>query len=93
MPADWADLFGRDFFGRVRYRRTFQKPTGLESGERVFLVVEPPRSRGVVSLSGKPLGEVVWGGPPAASISPNFSRTTIGWKSWWNIRCLTEPRG
>ena len=65
MPADWSDLFGRDFFGRVRYRRMFQKLTGLESGERAFLVVEPPRSRGVISLSGKPLGEVVWGGPPA----------------------------
>ena len=38
---------GADFLGRVRYRRTFQKPTGLESGERVWLVVEPPRSRGV----------------------------------------------
>ena len=65
MPSDWATLFGRDFFGRVRYRRLFQKLTGLESGERAFLVVEPPRSRGLISLSGKPLGEVVWGGPPA----------------------------
>jgi hypothetical protein len=65
MPADWSDLFGRDFFGRVAYCRTFQKLTGLESGERAFLVVEPPRSRGVISLSGKPLGEVVWGGSSA----------------------------
>jgi hypothetical protein len=65
MPADWSDAFGREFLGRVRYHRVFQKPTGLDSGERVFLVVEPPRSRGVVSLSRKRLGEVVWGGPAA----------------------------
>jgi hypothetical protein len=65
MPADWSALFGHDFLGRVTYRRLFQKLSGLESGERAFLVVEPPRSRGVISLSGKPLGEVVWGGPPA----------------------------
>jgi hypothetical protein len=44
MPADWSGLLGADFFGRVCYRRTFQKPTGLESGERVWLVVEAARS-------------------------------------------------
>src|SRR5690242_4833028 len=61
MPADWSALFGAHFLGRVRYRRTFQKPTGLGSGERVFLVVEGPRSRGTVELSGKPLGDVAAG--------------------------------
>jgi hypothetical protein len=65
MPADWSAICGRDFTGRVRYLRLFQKLTGLESGERAFLVVEMPRSRGVISLNGKPLGDVVWGGPPA----------------------------
>jgi hypothetical protein len=64
MPADWSDALGREFLGRVRYHRVFQKPTGLDAGERVWLVVEPPRSRGVVQLNGKPLGEVLWGGPP-----------------------------
>jgi hypothetical protein len=65
MPADWSGLLGRDFFGRVRYHRIFQMPTGLESGAPVWLVVEPPRSRGVVALGGRLLGEAVWGGPPA----------------------------
>lgn len=51
MPIDWAETCGADFLGRVRYLRTFQKPTGLDSGERVFLVVEPPRSQGRISLS------------------------------------------
>jgi len=50
MPADWSGSFGADFFGRVRYRRTFQKPTGLETGERVWLVVEAPAVAGEVEL-------------------------------------------
>jgi hypothetical protein len=57
MPADWSAALGADFFGRVRYRRIFQKPTGLESGERVFLVVERPRSGGVVELNRKRIGD------------------------------------
>ena len=75
MPADWTAVCGGDFLGRVRYRRTFQKPTGLETGERVFLVVEPARSLGVVELNrplavssgpsnGKRLGEVGRGAEP-----------------------------
>jgi hypothetical protein len=64
MPADWSGVCGPGFFGRVRYERLFQQLTGLESGERAFLVVEPPRSRGVVQLNRKRLGEVVWGGTP-----------------------------
>jgi hypothetical protein len=58
MPADWSAALGGDFLGRVRYCRTFQKPTGLESGERVWLVVESPRSAGVVELNRKRLGDV-----------------------------------
>jgi hypothetical protein len=65
MPADWSSCFGPDFLGRVRYHRIFQKPTGLDSGERVFLVVEPPRSRGAVSISNRLLGEVEQGGLPS----------------------------
>ena len=64
MPADWSALFGADFLGRVRYRRVFQKPTGLDAGERVWLVVEPARSQTVVELNRKRLGEVVRDGTP-----------------------------
>jgi hypothetical protein len=56
MPADWSAVFGADFIGRVRYHRTFQKPTGLDSGERVFLVIEAPRSAACLLLQGKLLG-------------------------------------
>jgi hypothetical protein len=58
MPADWSETFGAGFLGRVRYVRSFQTPTGLEPGDKVWLVVEPPRSFGVVCLSDHPLGTV-----------------------------------
>jgi hypothetical protein len=64
MPADWSATLGRDFIGRVRYTRSFHRPTGLDAGERVFLVVEPPRSSGVVELNRKRLGDLRWGGAP-----------------------------
>lgn len=57
MPADWGAVLGASFLGLVRYLRNFQKPTGLESGERVWLVVEGPRSRGSVELNRKRLGD------------------------------------
>ena len=63
MPADWSASFGADFVGRVRYHRVFQTPTGLDSGERVFLVVEPPRTRGTVKLADRTLGIIHHGGP------------------------------
>ena len=50
MPADWSAAFGADFFGRVAYRRVFHRPTGLDNGERVFLVVEAARSEACVTL-------------------------------------------
>jgi hypothetical protein len=64
MPADWSKAFGPEFLGRVCYRRTFQKPTGLEEDQRVWLVVEPARSRGTVSLAGELLGSVRFGESP-----------------------------
>jgi hypothetical protein len=63
MPADWAATLGGDFLGRVLYRRTFQKPTGLDAGERVFLVVEPPQSRACIIWKKDLLGFVYPGEP------------------------------
>jgi hypothetical protein len=58
MPADWSMPFGADFLGRVRYHRVFQKPTGLDDGQRVFLVVEKPRSSACITLFDKLVGFV-----------------------------------
>ncbi len=63
MPADWSALFGADFLGRVRYRRTFNKPTGLESGERVWLVVEPAQSEAWVIWKSDLVGFIYPGEP------------------------------
>lgn len=63
MPADWSAALGADFLGRVRYHRVFQTPTGLENGERVFLVVEPPHSEAYIMLQGSRMGFVCLGEP------------------------------
>jgi hypothetical protein len=63
LPADWSEAFGADFWGVVRYRRTFRRPTNLEPHQRVWLVVEPPRSLGTIRLNGQTLGVVCFGAP------------------------------
>jgi hypothetical protein len=64
MPADWSATCGPDFRGVVRYRRSFQQPTGLTPGDTVRLVVEPPQSRATVRLADQELGIVRFNGPP-----------------------------
>lgn len=58
QPADWGDMLGTDFRGTVRYRRVFHQPTGLETGQGVWLVVTVVRSHAMVELDGESLGEV-----------------------------------
>jgi hypothetical protein len=58
LPGDWGDVFGHDFRGRVRYRRRFNRPSGLDSHERVWLVAEGADARASVALNGRRLGEV-----------------------------------
>ena len=58
MPADWGSALGADFRGCVRYRRRFNRPSGLEPHERVWLVLEGADGWGEVSLGGKPLGRL-----------------------------------
>lgn len=43
--------------GRTRYRRVFQKPTGLDEPERVWLVIDGA-GPGTVAFNGQPLGEI-----------------------------------
>jgi hypothetical protein len=61
MPADWSAAFGADFFGRVAYRRVFHRPTGLDQGERVFLVIDPARSEACITLKKTLVGFVYAG--------------------------------
>jgi hypothetical protein len=64
MPADWSEMVGADFLGRVRYRRKFNKPTGLQFGNRVWLVIEPPRSSAYIVWKGDLVGSIHPGDPP-----------------------------
>jgi hypothetical protein len=64
VPADWSAALGGDFLGRVRYVRTFNSPPGLQFDERVWLVVEPQRSRARVVIGEETLGVVLAEGPP-----------------------------
>lgn len=57
-PADWGNLLGVDFRGRVRYMRGFGLPTGIEPDQRIELVVERVDAFGQASLNGRSLGTV-----------------------------------
>ena len=61
MPCDWGDSLGHEFRGLVRFRRWFNRPTGLEAHERVWIVVESVDATASVTLNGHPLGEIPLG--------------------------------
>jgi hypothetical protein len=58
MPADWGESLGTGFRGRVEYSRCFNRPTGLEPGQRVDLVLEGLDAFGSVALNGQRLGDI-----------------------------------
>ena len=65
-PADWPGFMGPDlletkllwpgFRGSVQIERRFNKPTGLEAEQPVFLVIEQVDFDGQVTLNGQHLG-------------------------------------
>lgn len=59
LPAAWTEAFG-DLLGTVRLSRRFNRPTGLDDAERVWLEVEVPAEISV-SLDGAWLGHVASG--------------------------------
>ena len=81
MPADWCACLGRDFLGVVRFSRNFNLPTNLGPSERVWLVVDPPRSCGRVRVNDQPCGYVRFGEAAGRfDITPflkNFNRVDI----------------
>ena len=58
VPGDWTEPLGHEFRGSVRAERRFNRPTGLEPGQPVYLVVEQVDFRGKVTLNDRPLGPV-----------------------------------
>lgn len=64
IPSDWGDWLGSEFCGRVEYRRNFNRPTGLEPGQSVWLVVEEVDFHGEVFLNDNYLGSLTFGESP-----------------------------
>jgi hypothetical protein len=58
LPSDWGGSLGLDFRGRVRFLRRFNRPTGLESVDRVELVIPCVDAFGSVALNQRPLATI-----------------------------------
>ena len=57
MPSSVQEAFG-NISGRVIFRRRFQKPTNLDSNERVHIAFDGIGGRAEVSVNGKTLGSL-----------------------------------
>jgi len=57
IGQDWHSYLP-GFYGVVRFERSFNKPSGLTSGESVWLVVTKVDAIGEVNLNGEPLGVI-----------------------------------
>lgn len=66
LPADWGEALGADFLGKVRFTRTFHRPTGLVARSRVWLVIEEVDWQAVVTINGRMCGELIF----SAAIAP-----------------------
>ena len=64
IPSDWSDWLGADFCGRVEYLRSFNRPTGLEPNQSVWLVVQQVDFQADVFLNDQPLGHLRLGESP-----------------------------
>jgi len=74
IPSDWNDWLGADFYGRVEYRRNFNRPTGLEPGQSVWIVVEQVDCHGEIFLNDQSLGSLSL----VESTSGDFLRVEVG---------------
>ncbi len=64
IPANWQETLGEDFFGRVRYQRSFHCPTGLTEQDQVFIVIDQVDALGSVTLNDQHLGDIPPGADP-----------------------------
>lgn len=66
MPSDWGPVCGSGFRGRVRFTRSFGRPTGLEATDQVQLVFAEIDGTADVSLGEHRLGGVEMGAGEAS---------------------------
>ena len=64
IPSDWGDWLGADFCGQVEYRRSFNRPTGLEPDQQVWLVVEQLDFHCDLIINAPSIGSLTWGQSP-----------------------------
>jgi hypothetical protein len=62
LPADWGEALSPEFQGEVRFVRRFNRPTGLDTASRVWLVIEDVDFHASVVLNGRDLGGVLASG-------------------------------
>jgi hypothetical protein len=67
LPADWGEALGRNFQGTVRFTRRFNRPTGLDRGSRVWLVIDDIDWQAAAALNDRLCGEVISSGASEVS--------------------------
>jgi hypothetical protein len=60
-PCDLREVFGREFRGRVVFRRSFHAPVALVAGEALWLAIDSVGGAARVTLDGALLGEIAPG--------------------------------
>jgi len=73
-PCSAPAELGDNFRGRVRYERTFNRPTGLDASTRVLLVLESTDTAGDASLNNIPLGSFASGDDLRVDVSQHLER-------------------
>jgi hypothetical protein len=58
MPAQWTDPLAEDFHGRVRFIRSFGRPSGLEPDTRVQLIITNSHLAAEVFLNSEMIGRM-----------------------------------
>ena len=91
MPADWGDTLGPDFRGLVRYTRSFHRPTGLDAGSRVWLVIEDVDFQATVTLNDQSLGVIQLAGSPQARQLFDLPHHPIACPTRFDITDLLAP--
>jgi hypothetical protein len=78
VPGDWGRALGGDFRGRVRLRRGFHRPTGIEPHERAWLVVGGLDPGGAVAVNGERLCDQDQSGIHGYAVRRAFRLSELG---------------
>ena len=80
VQQDWESVFGNSFAGTVRYKRKFNRPTGLLPNQSVKVVVTNVDFYAECFLNDQRLGDLTFGEPAAFEVGAtlkDFNRLII----------------